>query len=202
MTRENRKMEDHFKHSLPTLVAKGWLVETNQGYMLTPSGLEYYSVWSKSTKDGSEISKTIFSKTKRMSPEVIQEDMDYLFESKYICTVYDPAVGESVTKSTTEGDMMFRSLEYYIDTERVNKDIDLNEKKIKKAHDKVRNQKIIDRLTKGFEKSMFMATDMMVKIAKAQTGQDVKKTKMKKVKKSTPKKKQPPTGDMERMWKL
>jgi len=200
--RKERKMENHFKHSLPTLVAKGWLVETNQGYMLTPIGLEYYSVWSKSTKDGSEISKTIFSKTKRMAPDIIQEDLDFLFESKYICTVYDPAIGEPVIKSTTEGDAVFKSLEYYIDTKRVNQDIDLNEKKVKKAHNKIRNQKILGGLAKGFEKSMLMTTDMMVKIAKAQTGQDGIKGKKKKGKKSTPKKKQSPTGDMEKMWKL
>lgn len=209
MTKGKTKMENHFKHSLPNLVAKGWLVETNQGYMLTPIGLEYYSVWSKSTKDGSEISKAIFSKTKRMSPDVIQEDLDFLFESKYICTVYDPAIGEPVIKSTTEGDTVFKSLEYYIDTERVNQDIDLNIKKIKKAHDSVRNQKMLSGLARGFEKTMTIATDMMVKIAKAQnpTAEPDVKTKKYKRRKAKPKQdekpkeKEPPFGDMSKFWK-
>ena len=202
-------MENHYRHSLPTLVAKGWLVETNQGYMLTPIGLEYYSVWSKSTKDGSEISKAIFSKTKRMSPDIIQEDLEFLFESKYICTVYDPAVGEPVTKSTTEGDAVFKSLEYYIDTVRVNIDIDLNEKKVKKAHNAVRNQKMLSGLARGFEKTMTIATDMMVKIAKAQNNTptdatpDTKPRKYKR-KKSKPKQndtpKEPPFGDVSKFW--
>ena len=203
-------MENHFKHSLPNLVAKGWLVETSQGYMLTPIGLEVYSVWSKSTKDKSEISQAIFSKNnKRISPEILQDNLDFLFESKYICTVYDPAVGEPVTKSTTEGNTMFRSLEYYIDTERVNQDIALNTKKIKKAHDSVRNQKMLSGLAKGFEKTMTVATDMMVKIAKAQnpTAEPDKKTKKYKRRKTKPKQdeepktKEPPFGDMSKFWK-
>ena len=53
---------------------------------------------------------------------------------------------------------------------------------------------------KGFEKSMFMATDAMVKIAKAQTGQEQKKGKARK--KSKPKKQENPFGNMEKMWKL
>ena len=152
---------EKYNNSLPTLVAKGWLVETNQGYMLTPVGLEYYSVWSKSTKDESEISKQIFSKTKTMKPDVIQENMDYLFEHKYICTVYDVEIGSPVTKSTTLGDELFKCVEYYVDTVRVNKDI-------KKSDSSIRNQKILSGLAKGFEKAMGGMTDMMVKIARAQ----------------------------------
>tara|TARA_B110000438_G_C15786916_1_gene638842 strand:- start:497 stop:1099 length:603 start_codon:yes stop_codon:yes gene_type:complete len=195
-------MKSHYSNSLPVLVAKGWLVETNEGYMLTPAGLDYYSVWSKTTKDKSEISKQIFSKTKQMDADTIQEILTSLLESKLVCIVYDPDVGVAVTKSTKLGGTVFKTIEYYVDTKRVNKDLLLEQKKINKAKNKVRNQKIIDGLTKGFEKSMFMATDMMVKIAKAQTGQDAKKAKMKKGKKTKPIKKQPPTGDMERMWKL
>ncbi|MBT6051134.1 MAG: hypothetical protein HOG49_30410 [Candidatus Scalindua sp.] len=161
-------MEKQYNNILPTLIAKGWLIETNQGCMLTPVGLEYYSVWSKSTKDESEISQTIFSKTKIMKPDTIQEDMDYLFENKYICTVYDPEVGTPVTKSTAIGDEMFKCMEYYIDTARVKKDI-------KHKDTSERNKKILSGLAKGFEKMMGGMTDMMVKVANAQNNKPEKK---------------------------
>lgn len=190
-------MENQYSNSLPTLVANGWVVETNEGFMLTPIGLGYYSVWSKSTKDESDISKQIFSKTKEMEIKDFDSILQSLFDNQLVCEVYDPKIGGTVTKSTVSGDKLFKTIEYYIDTDRVNKDIETEKKKIKKAKNKVRNQKIMAGLQKGFEKSMFMATDMMVKIAKAQTGQ--KKTKTRKGKKS---KKQKPFGNMEDMWKL
>lgn len=192
-------MENQYNNSLPTLVSNGWVVETNQGFMLTPIGLGYYSVWSKSTKDDSDISKQIFSKTKPMKPEEVDTTLKSLFDNELVCEVYDPMVGGTVTKSTVSGDKLFKTIEYYIDSKRVNKDIEAEKKQVKKAENKVRNQKIMAGLQKGFEKSMFMATDAMVKIAKAQTGQEQKKGKARKGKKSKPKK---PFGNMEKMWKL
>ncbi len=62
--------------------------------------------------------------------------MDYLFEHKYICTVYDMEVGTPVTKYTTLGNDLFKCVEYYVDSKRVNKDI-------KKKDNAVRNQKIL-----------------------------------------------------------
>ena len=191
-------MENQYSNSLPTLVANGWVVETNEGYMLTPIGIGYYSVWSKSTKDKSEISKQIFSKTKPLDPEEVDTILKSLFDNQLVCEVYDPMVGGTVTKSTISGDKLFKTLEYYIDTKRVNKDIEEKKKEIKKAENKVRNQKIMGDVGKGFEKGMGLLTDMMVKIAKAQTGQQQKKGK----KKSKPKKQDNPFGNMENMWKL
>jgi len=193
-------MENQYNNSLPTLVSNGWIVETNQGFMLTPIGLGYYSVWSKSTKDNSEISKQIFSKTKEMKVKDFDSILKSLFDNELVCEVYDPMVGGTVTKSTILGDKLFKTIEYYIDTKRVNKDIEEKKKQVKKAENKVRNQKIMAGLQKGFEKSMFMATDAMVKIAKAQTGQEQKKGKARK--KSKPKKQENPFGNMEKMWKL
>ena len=190
-------MENQYNNSLPTLVSNGWVVETNEGYMLTPQGIREYSVWSKSTKDNSEISKQIFSKTKEMEVKDFDSILKSLFDNELVCEVYDPMVGGTVTKSTVSGDKLFKTIEYYIDSKRVNKDIEAEKKQVKKAENKVRNQKIMAGLQKGFEKSMFMATDAMVKIAKAQTGQQQKKTKARK--KSKPKK---PFGNMEKMWKL
>lgn len=193
-------MENQYNNSLPTLVSNGWVVETNQGFMLTPIGLGYYSVWSKSTKDDSDISKQIFSKTKEMEVKDFDSILKSLFDNKLVCEVYDPMVGGTVTKSTVSGDKLFKTIEYYIDSKRVNKDIEAERKQVKKAENKVRNQKIMAGLQKGFEKSMFMATDAMVKIAKAQTGQQQKKGKARKGKK--PKKQENPFGNMEKMWKL
>lgn len=193
-------MENQYNNSLPTLVAEGWIVETNQGYMLTPIGIGYYQVWSKSTKDKSEISKQIFSKTKPMKPEEVDATLKSLFDNELICEVYDPMVGGTVTKSTVHGDKLFKTIEYYIDTKRVNKDIEEKKKQVKKAENKVRNQKMMGDVGKGFEKGMGLLTDMMVKIAKAQTGQEQKKGKARK--KSKPKKQENPFGNMEKMWKL
>lgn len=195
-------MENQYNNSLPALIKHGWVVETNQGYMLTPIGIGYYSVWSKSTRDKSEISKQIFSKTKPLTHEYIDRVLKALFDNELICEVYDPMVGGTVTKSTVHGDKLFKTLEYYIDTKRVNKDIEAEKKQVKKAENKVRNQKIMGDVGKGFEKGMGVLTDMMVKIAKAQTGQQQKKTKAKKGKKSKPKKQEKPFGNMEKMWKL
>ena len=193
-------MENQYSNSLPTLVANGWVVETNEGYMLTPIGIGYYSVWSKSTKDKSEISKQIFSKTKPLDPEEVDTILKSLLDNKLVCEVYDPMVGGTVTKSTISGDKLFKTIEYYIDTKRVNKDIEEKKKEIKKAQNKVRNQKMMGDVGKGFEKGMGLLTDMMVKIAKAQTGQEQKKGKARK--KSKPKKQDNPFGNMENMWKL
>ena len=193
-------MENQYNNSLPALIEHGWIVETNQGYMLTPIGIGYYSVWSKSTKDKSEISKQIFSKTKPLTHEYIGRVLKALFDNELICEVYDPMVGGTVTKSTISGDKLFKTLEYYIDTKRVNKDIEAEKKQVKKAENKVRNQKIMGDVGKGFEKGMGVLTDMMVKIAKAQTGQEQKKGKARK--KSKPKKQENPFGNMEKMWKL
>ena len=85
----------------------------------------------------------------------------------------------------------------------------LNIKKIKKAHDSVRNQKMLSGLARGFEKTMTIATDMMVKIAKAQnpTAEPDVKTKKYKRRKAKPKQdekpkeKEPPFGDMSKFWK-
>ena len=193
-------MENQYNNSLPTLISNGWVVETNEGYMLTPQGIREYSVWSKSTKDNSEISKQIFSKTNPLYPEEVDAILKSLLDNQLVCGVYDPKIGGTVIKSTILGDKLFKALEYYIDTKRVNKDIEAGKKEIKKAENKVRNQKIMAGLQKGFEKSMFMATDAMVKIAKAQTGQEQKKGKARK--KSKPKKQENPFGNMEKMWKL
>ena len=193
-------MENQYNNSLPTLISNGWVVETNEGYMLTPQGIREYSVWSKSTKDNSEISKQIFSKTNPLYPEEVDAILKSLLDNQLVCGVYDPKIGGTVIKSTILGDKLFKAHEYYIDTKRVNKDIEAEKKQVKKAENKVRNQKIMAGLQKGFEKSMFMATDAMVKIAKAQTGQEQKKGKARK--KSKPKKQENPFGNMEKMWKL
>jgi len=193
-------MENQYSNSLPTLISNGWIVETNEAYMLTQIGIVYYSVWSKSTKDKSEISKQIFSKTKPLDPEEVDVILKSLLDNQLVCEVYDPMVGGTVTKSTVLGDKLFKTIEYYIDTKRVNKDIEEKKKQIKKAENKVRNQKMMGDVGKGFEKGMGLLTDMMVKIAKAQTGQEQKKTKAKKGKK--PKKQKNPFGNMEKMWKL
>ena len=193
-------MENQYSNSLPTLVANGWVVETNEGYMLTPIGIGYYSVWSKSTKDKSEISKQIFSKTKPLDPEEVDTILKSLLDNQLVCEVYDPMVGGTVTKSTVLGDKLFKTIEYYIDTKRVNKDIEEKKKQVKKAQNKVRNQKLMGDVGKGFEKGMGLLTDRMVKIAKAQTGQQQKKGKARK--KSKPKKQDNPFGNMENMWKL
>ena len=146
------------------------------------------------------LSEAMESHVANIYPEEVDAILKSLLDNQLVCGVYDPKIGGTVIKSTILGDKLFKALEYYIDTKRVNKDIEAEKKEIKKAENKVRNQKIMAGLQKGFEKSMFMATDAMVKIAKAQTGQEQKKGKARK--KSKPKKQENPFGNMEKMWKL
>jgi len=168
------KMSSH-PSNLTVLLDLNWLTDTSNGYMLTKEGYMAYATWSKTTKNVGANAK-LFSEP----VEELETIIDRLYDLKYIADVWNTQINAEVVIATSLGYSVFKTIEYYIDTELQDEvkqtEVEKLEKSVKDEKKHKRNKSIKN----GLSELMGGLTNIMVKISQSQNPEPKKQRRKKK----------------------
>ena len=151
---------------LPTLLKNKWIVETDSGYEITPSGMEFFIVYADSINHGNVGGATFL--TPDETYDALQE---ILIKKNYLCVVWDSETHTTAIRSTKNGKELFESMEFYLD-----------KKKQLAIQRQQKAQKIMGSVIKGI-------ADITMAMGKLSNSMEPKKTRGKRKTKHTKKRK-------------